>query len=344
MKQTAAVKSITREEYLKLAPTFLDYNYRQSISYAELAASQSGSQNEAIAIEKDGHVIGIANVRIKTVSGFPTGLAYILGGPLIRQEHQQSDTGEIFKHVTDCLMEHYSRKRGLVLRILNPPDGTQSDVSRRDELIKSGFGEKSNQYSTILVGLVDDEDDIRRSFHQKWRNCLNKSEKKGIEVVCGTAVDMFDEFAPLLAELKDRKSFSVNLGTEFFQAVQQAADDSEKFVVHLAYFEGRIVAGHIGSILGDTGVYLLGAATEEGNKLSASYLLQWQFMRICKQNGCSWYDLGGIDKEMNPGVFRFKDRMGGEHVCTDTLEYGSRMNVLLLALAEWVYTKLKRGN
>ena len=43
-------------------------------------------------------------------------------------------------------------------------------------------------------------------------------------------------------------------------------------------------------------------------------MLQWRAIQRLKELGGAWYDLGGVNKERNPGVFIFKDGMGGESV------------------------------
>jgi lipid II:glycine glycyltransferase (peptidoglycan interpeptide bridge formation enzyme) len=85
-------------------------------------------------------------------------------------------------------------------------------------------------------------------------------------------------------------------------------------VVHLAWHDGDLVAGHIGSFAGDTAVYLLGASTRKGRDLRASYLLQWKVIEHAISNGNDYYDLGGIDQNENPNVYRFKKRLNGRLV------------------------------
>jgi lipid II:glycine glycyltransferase (peptidoglycan interpeptide bridge formation enzyme) len=83
---------------------------------------------------------------------------------------------------------------------------------------------------------------------------------------------------------------------------------------HLAWHEGEVVAGHIGSFAGDAAVYVLGATTKRGRELCASYLLQWCVIEYAKSNGNRFYDLGGYDEIANPGVYDFKSRLNGRRV------------------------------
>ena len=50
---------------------------------------------------------------------------------------------------------------------------------------------------------------------------------------------------------------------------------------------------------------------EEGLRCKAAYLLQWRTILLAKERDLSWYDLGGIDPQGNPGVYHFKAGLGG---------------------------------
>jgi lipid II:glycine glycyltransferase (peptidoglycan interpeptide bridge formation enzyme) len=43
----------------------------------------------------------------------------------------------------------------------------------------------------------------------------------------------------------------------------------------------------------------------------APYLIQWKAIEEGKRVGCKYYDFWGIDKELWPGVTRFKKGFGG---------------------------------
>ncbi len=118
----------------------------------------------------------------------------------------------------------------------------------------------------------------------------------------------------LYRQLLDRKGFAVDLHADFYAAVQEDLAEPEAFVVSIALDEGRAVAGHVASVLGDTCVYLLGATDERGIQDKSSYLLQWRTIQLARQRDCRWYDLGGIDPEGNPGVYHFKQGLGGVEV------------------------------
>ena len=120
-------------------------------------------------------------------------------------------------------------------------------------------------------------------------------------------------------------------------------DQADRFEVGLAWADDEPVAGHVASHLGDTCVYLLGATTEMGRKLKAAYRLQWSVIERAVERGEKNYDLGGIDVEGNPGVYRFKRGLGGaEMEGAGPCEYRPRaFNQLTTAGAEKAHRALR---
>jgi lipid II:glycine glycyltransferase (peptidoglycan interpeptide bridge formation enzyme) len=307
-----SIQILDYEKWSSITSEFLDHNYRQLWSFGKEAANRVRAKSEFVAIIDSNRVIGLASVRIKTLPFLNIGIAYIIGGPLVRKKDNKMYINA-FKQCLGVLQDEYTQKRSLLLRIICPI-GEDKWISEQNKLFqnaKFNLTNVSKQNRTLLVDIVKSEDEIRQSLHQKWRNCLNRSEKSQLEVTRGTDSIIFQQLTDLYSDLRERKKFDVDLEPDFYQKVQQNLPEHEKFVVHVAKFDGKPVAAHLGSYLGDTAVYLLGASNQEGNKLNASYLLQWVVMLYAKQKGCTWYDLGGIDPDNNPGVYRFKQRMGG---------------------------------
>ncbi len=303
-----------RDRWVKTAPSFRDYNYRQLWAFGQACARRVGAVSEHVAVVRDGEVLGLADVRVKRIPLIGGGIAYINGGPLVRR-NDPSDGRRLLQCLA-ALEAEYVRRRKLVLRIacpLGPPDW----LTRQEEAL-AGCGFAPNPrlraYRTLVVDLDRPIEAIRRGLDQKWRNCLNRSEKNGLTIRSGDSQDLFAEFCGLYRQLLDRKGFEVDLDADFYAAVQEHLTDGQRFLVSIADFRGQAVAGHVASILGDTCVYLLGASSAEGMQSKASYMLQWHVIQTARSRGCRAYDLGGIDPEGNPGVYHFKNGLGGREL------------------------------
>ncbi|MCP5066714.1 MAG: peptidoglycan bridge formation glycyltransferase FemA/FemB family protein [bacterium] len=309
-----SLQPLRSDAWLKLAPRFLDDNYRASWAFAQACAVRTGSQSEHVGIRKADDWIGVTDVRVKTLPQGIGGIAYINGGPLVRTG-SESDIDRL-DECLGALVREYVEQRGLILRILAPIGDAPWNESALDTFKLRGFlpTNRSRAYRTIVLDITGSTDEIRKAFHQKWRNCLNKSERQGLEVQGGDDPELLDQFCELFHGFIERKRFSVDLDAGFYAAVQRSQLDGERYYTSIARQEGRVVAGHVSSMLGDTCVYLLGATHPEALKTNAAYLLQWHTIETARAHGLRRYDLGGIDPEGNPGVYRFKQRMNGEEL------------------------------
>jgi lipid II:glycine glycyltransferase (peptidoglycan interpeptide bridge formation enzyme) len=200
------------------------------------------------------------------------------------------------------------------------------------------------RYRTLLSNINRPIEDIRRNLDQKWRNCLNNVEKKSYSIRSSTDPELFTEFCTLFEQLIQRKQFEVDLDARFYAQVQEHLANSERFHISIVDVKGQPVAGHVSSMLGDTCVYLLGASNQEGLRSKASYLLQWHIIQVAHKQDCQWYDLGGIDPEDNPGVYHFKQGLGGIDITAPgPFELSpSKLKGCLVAGGEYLYRTIRR--
>jgi hypothetical protein len=303
---------------------FLDYNYRQMWDFGVACAERVGAVSEHVAVEQDGEIAGLADVRIKRIAALGTGIAYINGGPLVRRGDARDS--ERLSLCLRALIEEYADRRGMVLRVMAPVGGGSWNEAQRTVFSDAGFAwsDAARPYRTFLLDIAREPEEIRKSMAQKWRNGLNQSEKRGLTVRAATDPALFREFCDLFSRFIERKQFSVDLTPPFYLGVHEQSSDLDRFQITLVELDGAVVAGHVASLLGDTSVYLLGASSDEGLKVKATYRLQWQAILAARERGLKWYDLGGIDPEGNPGVHHFKSGLGGQDVTAPgPLEYAT---------------------
>jgi len=306
------VRRAGREEWIALAAEFADHNYRQCWDYAETLAARSGAAAENVVVLRGGAPLGLAAVRVKRLPGARTGIAYVTGGPLVRRRDDEFAL-ERLDAVVAALRGEYVDRRRFVLRVAPAIGDERWNAAQRETLLAAGFrpGSHPPPYRTMMVDLGRPLAEIRSGFAKKWRNLLGNAERRGLHVTSGTRPALYDDFAPLFDELVARKAFAVDLGADFYARLQLRLPEAERLHVAIAAVDGKPAAGVVASIHGDTAVYLLGASNELGRSTNAAYLLQWHVIETASALQCRWYDLGGIDPEANPGVHRFKERMGG---------------------------------
>lgn len=321
---------------------FSDASWRQFPAYAAAAAREIGAADEYMSVFAGNEIIALANVRLRQMPVLPGGIALISHGPMSIKHGDEFNPSK-FERAMAALAQHYAHDRGYCLRVdspLNPEIAQQ----RMRAMEMAGFRpHQENRYQTFVIDLSPGIETLRKSLNGKWRTDLNRAERQNLTIEKSTAPKDFDRFAPLLENLSREKGFSPPQDTAFFRDVARTAERNENIVLHMAFADNELVAGHIGAFSGDMAVYLLGAANAKGRELRAAYLLQWAAINHAKSLHMRYYDLGGADQVENPSVFRFKKRMGGDLITNIPAHqiWPPQPRKTIIAGAEWAYGKLR---
>lgn len=167
--------------------------------------------------------------------------------------------------------------------------------------------------ATRIVDLTLSDDEILAGMHQKGRYNIKVAQKNGIRIEESTNIDAYAELAHQTA-IRDRYKAAPKSQYESF-----LHDLSGSFLL-LAYTPDQPspIAGLLGVIWNNTGIYYYGASDYAHRALMAPYLLQWEAIQRCRQAGCTQYDLLGVappgaDAD-HPwkGITSFKEKFGGE--------------------------------
>ncbi len=342
MSLTCESDQITPVEWSAAVSRFADFSIYQTWAFGEVSAADTRSQVSRAVFRRGDTIVGAAQLRIKRLPLLNAGLAYCYFGPMWRREH--CTTGD-WNEVIVALREEYGGRRGLEVRLVpNLSIGAMSE-SVSSLLGSAGFplDASISAYRTIVIDLGSSPESLRKQLAQKWRNGLNQAEKRGVRVESSTKDAAMDRFERLYDAMWSKKQFETGVAVSSFCRLQRMLPPSEKMTVRLAFVGDEIAAGHVSSTLGDTCVYLLGASNDLGREYKASYALQWQALLGAREAGALRYDLGGVDPEMNPGVYHFKAGLGGvetTHVGQFTAK-GRGSARYLVPLAERAYRALR---
>jgi lipid II:glycine glycyltransferase (peptidoglycan interpeptide bridge formation enzyme) len=290
---------------------FEDSNIYQSWNFASIAQNEKIVKHMGIYLSQD--LVGLVQVRIRKLPILDRGIAYIFNGPVWQKKNQKNNIG-MLSDILVALKQKFVINQNLVLRV--KPYIFSDKISNFDfiENIKFKRLEKIRQYQTLVLYLDQDLDEIRKSFKQKWRNCLNQSERNALQIVEGNNPDLFNDFLKLYNQMIARKKFKEYVDPVKMGDMNKELEDENKLKIFVAIKDKLPIASIVGSANGNTGIYLLGASNEIGMKNKASYLLQWEMIKWLKQKGCQRYDLGGINLDDNPGVYHFKSGITDKEV------------------------------
>lgn len=309
------VDHVTAPEWSELLNGFKDANLYQTWAYG---ATRWGQRNLSHLILKyDNEIVAMAQLLVVRPPHFKIGMAHLRWGPLCQRKGNELDV-EIVRRMATALYDEYVSKRGLFLRILpNAYSNTQ-----RAQIFQSAFSQYQREpfgpddsYRTLVVDLTPPLETLRKRFDQKWRNHLNRAEKNGLTVRENDRVDHhFQTFIGIYDQMMTRKQFAASSNIREFERIQQDLPTNQQMKVFICEQEGTPVAGLVGTVIGDTAIYLFGATNEQGMKSQGAYLLQWRMIQLLKEIGIRYYDLGGINPQTNPGVYSFKKGLSGEDV------------------------------
>lgn len=308
---TAEFDNIDKQNWHSIIGRFSDANIYQTWSYD---AIRCGRKNISHLVLRSGDgIVAVAQSRIARIPVLGIGVAYVRWGPLWQPGNQPADPA-VFRQALRALRNEYVCRRGLILRIFPVLYMDNSHLST-GIFSEEGYTPVSeeNRPRTLIMDINQPLEDVRKKFDQKWRNCLNKSERNNLEVIEGTGDELFADFIDLYHALLERKKFQEPNDINEFRIIQRDLPAEYRMRIFLGRSDGVISAGVICATIGDTGIYLFGATNDRGMKNSGSYLLQWKAIQWMKDNGCQYYNLNGINPVKNPGSYHFKSGLSGKN-------------------------------
>jgi len=187
---------------------------------------------------------------------------------------------------------------------------------------------------TLMLDLSLSEEELLKSFHSKTRYNIHLAEKKGVIIGEGKTETDFNNFWSLMSETGQRDNFKVH-NKKHYQLLATAKPDFIKLFI--AKTDEQVIAAGLFSFYGDKVTYLHGASAYNSRQLMAPYLLQWQLIKIAKEQGYKYYDFYGIDEVKWPGVTRFKVGFGGFKVT-----YAGTQDIILNPFIYNLYNILRR--
>jgi peptidoglycan pentaglycine glycine transferase (the first glycine) len=154
---------------------------------------------------------------------------------------------------------------------------------------------------------------IREGIRPHWKRELKVAERNNMNVISGSDETLFEEFIGIYKEMVSRKHFIEPNDINQFKVIQNRLPHRLKMNIMICKSGNDICAGSIYSTIGKTAIYLFGATSNAGMKSRGSYLLQWKFIEMLKQNGIKLYNLNGINPVENPGTYKFKCDLSGAY-------------------------------
>ncbi|TAJ10942.1 MAG: peptidoglycan bridge formation glycyltransferase FemA/FemB family protein [Nitrospirae bacterium] len=276
-------------------------------------------------------VWGGAQCLIKEIRRPRVTVIWVPGGPLLREPRWQE--------LREALARQFTGSR-LYLRI-DPMLVTRAEQVAQ-ELTASGWKlspARLNNGCTILFSLEEAEDKWRSRLTGNWRHNLVRGEARASTVERWEGRDP-EALFELYRAMAEYKGFTLNISKAELRGMLSAFGHRMILVVSRNR-GGQIVAARAGGWLGPYGYDLFAATSMEGRKSYASYVVLWRLLQELKQRGVLIYDLGGVDRDNNPGVFHFKHGMGNAVVQRPGEWEWSNSPALSWGVNQWVRFRMR---
>jgi len=173
----------------------------------------------------------------------------------------------------------------------------------------------TQRHSAVLrLESLSDESELRENYHQKTRNCLNKFEKSGAEVISvSPANEEYSEAIQWIAaqhiETLEAKK-GVFKHAEYFEGL--SADFPQgRFELKLCLLDGEKVGGVMNFHWKEQREYWTPVVTTEGRKINALYGLIHQTAKDVVGRKGALLNFGG-SWPTQTDLLRFKQRFGSE--------------------------------
>ena len=267
-------------------------------------------EQEPMLFLADGVVVGGS---LMMVQRLPLGIAKIAvskWGPMLK-DAASPNAAAIRAGMIEALIADYDARRGLMLSVL-PRASLAPGNPEYASLIARGFqrGSELGFPSRYIVNLRLSDAQQRKSFGQKWRYHLNKSEQAGLTFE-RAGPERIGEFDTLYSAMTDRKKFTDHSAYETVQQLMATEVEALRPELFFVRHEGEVVAGALIFKAGDRAVYLYGATSDKALPLRAGYFIHAKVISWLRDNTkAKWYDLGGTDGFH--GLHQFKKGMVGE--------------------------------
>ncbi len=172
--------------------------------------------------------------------------------------------------------------------------------------------------NTFFLDLSLKEQDLLYNMRYNTRYNIRRAQKQGIRVK-EYGIDRIGDWYQLYFETAQRHRMPLQ-NQNYFATILQNQDNNKSGVtikMLMADYMGEFLASMFLILSKKRGTYLYGASKSNKNNLAASYLLQWESIKIAKEFGCTEYDMFGSAPNLNQthplhGVHIYKKGFGGD--------------------------------
>ena len=284
-------------------------------------------------VDVNGKTVAMANILFKNIKfgplRFKYNLMYIPRGPILDWTNK-----DLRQRVLKDIILIAKENKSFLLKIdpeviigkgvpeTNNDIPYANGINVLNELKNQGWHYSQDQIqfkNTVWLDIVPSEDELLANMKQKTRYNIRLSRKKGVTILEGKPSD-FGMLANMYAQTAIRDKFTIR-SEKYYLKVWTHFYTQGKLTPLIAYFENKPIAALMLFHFAGKSWYIHGMSRSIHRNKMASYLLQWEAIKVAKNKGCDRYDLWGAPFTLNEsdpmwGVYRFKQGFSGETIRT----------------------------
>lgn len=282
-------------------------NYYPLIIVAETGGSYVGS------------LLGVI-IRVKSIKGYFSSRAIIIGGPIVDDEHDDAFRLLILKMKALCSGKAiYTEMRNLFM------------VSNERERILRNSGFSFLPYQNYIVPLKRMERGEIKISNSRARQ-IKASLKNGAQITEPRGVDEVAGLYQILSELYKTRVKKPLPGFDFFRLFYETPNLGKIFLVKR---NEQIIGGIVAPVFNNKIIYewYIAGRSEVGSGVNPGVLATWAPIEYGINNGLDYFDfMGAGRKDRDYGVREFKSKFGVE-----TVEFGRFRRINNISL--WIIAR-----
>lgn len=160
---------------------------------------------------------------------------------------------------------------------------------KKYQIVKSKKNHEPIQ--TLILNLDKTLEKLLAEMKPKTRYNLRLAEKKGVKIVFSKEKAVVEDFLALL-EVTAKRDGIKNHNKCHYRKLIEVGGESVELV--LGKVGNETVCGAILILFGNRAIYLHGASSNRHREKMATYLLQWEMIKLAQKRGCRIYDFFGV--------------------------------------------------
>lgn len=170
---------------------------------------------------------------------------------------------------------------------------------------------------TSIIDLTNGAEVVHKNLHKDIPYSHRKCERENIRISSDPPSAKVAQFVEIVKEIANSKGFEFPAPHSIFDKLLRLSNPDYgkpwKTTLYLAEKDQEVLGGALIVSNPREANYLFGAV-KQGTKHGIGAALQWHIINELLRQGIHRYDLNGMDRINNPGVYKFKEKLGGELV------------------------------